>query len=389
MKTSNFVKTSDPANQQQDWSIAFAGSDIYKVPLYPDFNAIYWFYALTLNQEQTVGIRLKGAFNQARFISLSVYDDSTGNTVGSIRDNEIVADENNLNPFMLGVNTANEEQFYTVEILPEGFSSTANNCIYYPDDLIYLSVFFRIYYPDAQFADTDFAYTGGVPLPQIEVFDPNTGAIITDPDRRTIPFDMNGESSDVVYPPPSTEVLDFYNVSPSGLYANDDASYLTCSMDSVEQKLALVRMKVPSHQVADAQTGVLLNQAMVRYWSFNVGGMALGLVNSGLADDQCIIADDGFVYLIVGPSRLERRFKSLEINFLPWGKHDGYAIVMRHLVPNVYFPWSAAQVPLYSDTQSQPAQAFIGDYAPQGCLIDIDDWSHRMKRIQHLSEWFE
>ena len=68
-----------------DWSIAFSGADKYKVPLFPDGQAIYWFYALTLSKDQPLGIRIKGAFNHARFMSLSVYDDETGNTVAMQR----------------------------------------------------------------------------------------------------------------------------------------------------------------------------------------------------------------------------------------------------------------------------------------------------------------
>ena len=54
------------------------------------------------------------------------------------------------------------------------------------------------------------------------------------------------------------------------------------------------------------------------------------------------------------------------MNLLPWGPHDEIFFVYRNVTPNTQFPYSAAAVPIYSEEETQSADAFIGDYVPIG-----------------------
>jgi hypothetical protein len=44
--------------------------------------------------------------------------------------------------------------------------------------------------------------------------------------------------------------------------------------------------------------------------------------------------------------------------------------------PQPLFPYSAAAVPIYSETESRSAEQFIGDYAPIGVYVSEEDFAN-------------
>jgi hypothetical protein len=250
-----------------------------------------------------------------------------------------------------------------------------------------LSVFLRVYLPDQDLEGDPLYPSGGVPLPAIEDFDTRTGSpapclptrnlLVPDEDD-----DGNGNDGDIDPPPYPDANADgevrFYRLGGGGLYPNEDSAYLATIFDDIGDSVAVIRIKPPTYTDTSVPAGLLSSQAMVRYWSFNVYSIELTNVTACLADHQAVVAEDGFVYLVLGrrPSILDRTElgKTGRLNFLPWGPHQKILFVYRNITPNRYFPYSAAAVPVYSDQETRSAEQFIGDYAPIGVYCPEEDF---------------
>src|SRR6185369_10127863 len=134
----------------------------------------------------------------------------------------------------------------------------------------------------------------------------------------------------------------------------------------IGDSVAVIRFKPPTYTDTSDPAGIIPAQAMVRYWSFNVYSIKITNVTACLADDQAVVAKDGFVYIVLGRRTPELLAKTEGMNFLPWGPHDEILFVYRNITPNAQFPYSAAAVPIYSDDETASAETFIGEYAPIG-----------------------
>lgn len=366
----------------QSWSQPFAGSEWYQVPFYPDGNATYWYYAISrFSPDDTTGIMLSGEFGHARYQSITVYDDETGNPVASLRDNETVAADGSKNPYLLAIDRDTPDRDYSIAIVPEGsYLEGYANSITFPRDLLYLSIYLRVYLPDENVAGSDDSLSGGVPLPTLEAFDTRTGAPSACPQTRDTPpmgSPSSGSTDSGGMPEPVNGQISFYNLSASGFYGTDDNAYLTAPFNPVEDTVAVLRFKPPSYTDTEDPAAVIDSETEVRYWSFNVCGQKLGRTSACLADYQAIVGEDGFVNLVLGPATREVLAKAEGLNFLPWGAHDGTVVIYRNLVSNTYFPYSNGVVPLYDSSQSQEDQAaqnFLGEYAPTGIQCSVEDF---------------
>ena len=108
-----------------------------------------------------------------------------------------------------------------------------------------------------------------------------------------------------------------------------------------------------------------------------MGGQKATVTSACLADYQAIVAEDGFVNVIVGPPRPEVERKAQGLNFLPWGVHDGTVLIYRNMVANPYFPYATNAVPAYDANKpqaEQSAELYMGDFAPVGVQCSIEEF---------------
>jgi hypothetical protein len=373
-----------------DWSMAFSGTKRWVI-FDPDMNATYWYYAVTRTPDDSTGFQFQGRFAHARYQAFNVYNDDTKDLIwaddpthrSSISDVDIVPDPGSRNPYLLAVPRDASDRDYTITVVPEG-SDTAGypNVITFPKEVERLSVFLRVYLPDHDLEDDPLYLSGGVPLPAIDDFDTRTGSPAPCLPTRNLlapdddgDGDGNGDAPPAPTPSPNSDgQVRFYRLGGGGLYPNEDSAYLASIFDDIGDSVAVIRVKPPTHTDTFDPAAIVPSQAMVRYWSFNVYSIELTNVTACLADEQAVVADDGFVYLVLGhrPAVMEN---AAGLNFLPWGPHQKILLVYRNITPNRYFPYSAAAVPIYSETDTRSAEQFIGDYAPIGVYGSQEDFS--------------
>jgi len=366
-------------NCTADWSIPFSGSKRW-VLFDPDMNATYWYYAVTREVSDTTGFRFTGKFAHARYQAFNVYNDETKDLVwagvdpaqkSALSDVDIIPDPGSKNPFLLAVPRDTPDRDYTLWVVPEGASTSGlANVITFPTSVTELSIFLRVYLPDQ-----DTGLSGGVPLPTIESFDTATGEPAPCLPTRQIFDDISGSGTETPTPGANTGgQVRFYRLGGGGLYPNEDSAYLATIFKEIGETVAVIRLKPPTYTDTSDPAGIIPAQAMTRYWSFNVYSIRITNVTACLADYQAVIADDGFVYIILGRRTPELLEKMKGMNFLPWGPHDEILFVYRNITPNAQFPYSAAAVPVYSEEQTASAETFIGEYAPIGVYMSEEEF---------------
>lgn len=377
------------------WSIPFSGMKRW-VLFDPDMNATYWYYAVTREVSDTTGFRFHGQFAHARYQAYNVYNDETKDLVwggdpahaSALSDVAIVPDPGSNNPFLLGVPRDTADRDYTVWVVPEGAATPGfTNVITFPASVTRLSIFLRVYLPDQ---NVDLA--GGVPLPTIESFDTATGSPAPCLPTRNIFAEISGgEGSEAPNPGPNSDgQVRFYRLGGGGLYPNEDSAYLATIFKEIGDSVAVIRFRPPTYTDTSDPAGIIPAQAMTRYWSFNVYSIRITNVTACLADYQAVVANDGFVYIVLGRRTPELLEKTEGMNFLPWGPHDEILFVYRNITPNAQFPYSAAAVPIYSDDETQPANTFIGEYAPIGVYTSTEQFlrSDPSQLFERNPPWF-
>ena len=348
--------------------LPYFGSDT-SVIYYPDFKANYFVYSFKKPDNNT-GIRIKGSYSQARYLSFNVYDVSTGNTSASIFDLNIMADNASVNPFQPGVNLSNPNRNYTVNVLPTNSITTGlTNKLFYPGTIDSVSIFLRYYLP----AGNNY---GNVSLPTVEAFDISTGKSITLPrDFALVNSPSNPALITPLYSLADDTIRSYKFSSGTGLYANADNQYLLSPivMD-LSSKVALVKIKLPTYAATAAQNGT----TDVRYFSFNEGD-SYTKNYWGIYDSQLKVTNaDGFTYLMISSPdvNLINKAATIGANFLEWKVPDTRMVLLyRNLLTNSSFSGNIQNVTLFNNANfmdskySSNARNFIGDYAPRGILV--------------------
>src|SRR6185295_11055635 len=205
------------------------------------------------------------------------------------------------NPFLLAVPRNTPDRDYTVWVVPEGADTSGlTNVITFPTSVTQLSIFLRVYLP-----------SGEGPLPTIESFDTATGSPAPCLPTRNIFADISGgDGSTAPNPGANTDgQVRFYRLGGGGLYPNEDSAYLATIFKEIGDSVAVIRFKPPTFTDTSDAAGIIPSQAMTRYWSFNVYSIKITNVTACLADDQAVVAKDGFVYIVLGrrtPELLEK-----------------------------------------------------------------------------------
>ena len=352
-----------------DWE-PFIGTDL-TTPAIPDYNANYFAFAFIRSDEaKYVGLRLKGQFGYARYMSFNIYRAHHSPSFGALTDAQMLPAPGSVNPFLPGTDPDAKNRSYVVAVQPAGYAKDPqeNTFEYDSAQMPTLVVMIRYYVPQG-------SATANVPLPAIEAYDVRTGQSVAMPEQ----YLLGGRSMALfgwIMRPIFTTIVDskirFYHSEGAGLFPNADNLYLIGAVTRRRGEVVVVRVKPPTFPKDTSEYG----STQVRYWSLNETNRNTS-TPLGLRDDQFKVASDGFVYVAIGDKGIRRQAEKRGYNFMPWrirGKTG--AVIYRNMVTDPSYAGSIDNVPILdlSDSRNiyaQNATRFIGDYAPSGVVISL------------------
>lgn len=391
--------------EQTTWDAPYKGDDP-KLLYLPDTKATYWRYGWERKQGDLRGLILRGKIPDVRYFSYNVYDDNTKSSLGSLADFQIIPDDGGINPFT-GKNS-NSHSSYSILVLPKGTKTDAKNVLYFPDELTKVSLFLRHYVSKGGMG-------GGVPLPTVAIYDPNSKSSHAAPVSSKIPalskqvakkylvpmfkhlineFEKNpdevikkltahrtGEPLNMKELIASQMVAKSFTLfkpgakhhslrlQTAGTYPNKDNYYLALPIIRTKQQSLLVRFKTPKlpGQISE------FPKTEVRYFSISQGD-AQSYTHGTTMDAEMKIDDDGFANFLIADDTPEMatKAKTWGANFMPWLAGDKMLLIYRHMLPNPSFKHGIDKVPSYvsgKPAADQIAIKTIGDYAMIGKLV--------------------
>ncbi len=360
-----------PAGNSTQWTQVL-GSDT-TAGSYPDRFAVYYLYRFDRTHLKNVGIKIKGYYAEARYMSYNVYNENSPTSLGSLLDVNIKPCCPGQNPYD-GSRSFGKNDVYSIEVLPTGTDITGKqNVLQYDSAVDTVAIFLRYYVPQGGPA-------GGVTLPTVETYDIPTGTALN------APVDLNphvpGSQQNVqalisqyYAAEPGTDLY-FYHFTLNGLYNNYDNQYLAMPLTPQPGEVFVLRFKAPGY----AQTASQNSTADVRYWSINQGDNYTYTYNA-LKDADAHVAADGFVNLVIANFDSAITAKSTGLNKMPIAIHPGTKmfLVYRNLVTRQGFSGNMSQVPILdasnlADYPNLHANDFIGNYAPVGKRMSRQDF---------------
>ena len=379
LNTAN-AKVSVP--QESLWE-PFIGTDPTVIAL-PDLYSNYYAFSFdrTNGDDKYIGIRVKGQFAYARYMSYNLYDAQKASSYGAIPDTALVPDAGSVNPFKAYADPGATSRNYTLTVVPEGYPVYDNqpNVFTFNSDSINIATLMIRYYVPQQ------SETAGVPLPSIEAFDVRTG----DPVAMPATYSIRGQLSESVYttrlsPIFKTAIDDtvrFYHAIGLGQFNNADNIYLISALKRLNNEVFLLRFKPPSFR-ADGSTDPNND---VRFWSVTQCRKNTTAA-IGIKDAEFKKAADGYVYIAIGDENIKGKSKKAGYNFMPWSVEDTTMVLLyRNLLADPSFAGYLGKVPVISISSPQNifiqnARNFIGDYAPQGIKMN------RLTFIKNYGGW--
>ena len=339
------------------------------LPFLPDASVNYYGYSFLRNKGDKIGIRIKGRYGYARYMSYNIYNNNNKTSSASLRDVEILADNGHQNPFTTLIQSDNRN--YTVNILPDiPEAQTYPNKLLYHDSITNLGTFLRYYVPEI-------TNTANVPLPEIEAFDILTGKTLETPEPLEVDFTkfadfINTYSKiiDLTYLLQKPNTVEFFRFSGAGLYQNFDNKYLFAPVQLYTNEVVMFRFIPPSYvknlsEVPDKD---------VRYYSICLGdSKTYNYVTH--QDYKLKIASDGYINVVIARKDNEVIAKADGLNFIEWVpelKTNGL-IVYRNLLTKPDYVYSLTKVPDILENLNQVfntsylyAKTYLGNHAPSG-----------------------
>ncbi|MBQ8493390.1 MAG: hypothetical protein IJ464_03830 [Alistipes sp.] len=359
---------------------------------YPDIYSKYWVYAYNITENPNIGLRLTGAYPEARFFSFSIYNDLKGEVIDGLDDVNISPDDGSINPYTVTTNSTNNK--FTIYIVKEGTdisllkNANAENVCYFNDVVECMSICLRQYLGEGEY--------GGVDLPTIEGVDLTTGAIVDAPkavvSMATIMKDGNFVplASDQ-----STEVP--FLLSPRGEYfPNNSTDYLYCRTQlTTDDVLTFSFIPAPIPTCVEEYRG-----AKARYWSICIGSVMntysycsfydrmleykdgekitvaiISANNAKLADVKKAMENIPYSYLMEwDEERLDNQGRKIS---------DIITVLYRNILPDTTWQYSMSTMtptpygdPYNSitDPDKQVAHRALGNYAPLGKKHKTDEF---------------
>jgi hypothetical protein len=366
----------------------YPGNQPYSLAL-PDYFSTYLSYTINVTDNPNIGLRIKGAFPNARYMSFNIYNTTEGNSLGALTDFQITPSDSNDNPFVAG-STASPGGEYVINVQQETDQppDLENLITFNPDDLSNpddpsspkeLTLILRYYVPQpADYGGAERTTIAGVEAPTIEAYKLGdaSGDTFAAPDGVATDMDKKvGTFTKRLLPAFQTvdgDTLHFYHAEGGGQFPNADNIYLICAVKNVDgvSNGVMLKVKPPTFPL----TNQVFDQTIVRYWSFNQGNPDTS-TPWGMKDEQLKVASDGFMYLLMGCDSFSAAAKQLGWNFMPWKADTKKAIILyRNMLTIPQYRGSIARVPtvnppLPPDLAAYEAYQTIGDYAPVGKVV--------------------
>jgi hypothetical protein len=360
---------------------AFLGDDPL-VPALPDRDSNYFAFSFDRSGEDMayVGLRIRGDFGHARYMSYNIYDADEGTSRGALADYQILPSPGNVNPFLPGVDPQATNRAYVIAVQPTGYSTgpEENTLTYDPAVIGKLSVFLRYYVPEG-------GRTAGVPLPSIEAYDVRTGESLSLPRLYPITLDVSVYENRLkpIFYTIIDDTLRFYHAVGLRQFQNADNLYLISAVEWQKHDVLTFRFKPPKVPEDNSEYG----DSDVRYWSIGLYNPDTTLAFS-MKDDQFRRAADGFIYVAIGGEEIRQKAEKRGYNFMPWKVNGSKGVILyRNMLSNPAYPGLMTKVPIITfenpaNVYLDDAKNFIGDYAPTGARISLKDFigEHRTPR---------
>lgn len=396
-------KITNPAPKEQ-WGETLKG-DGEKLGAYPDLYVNYWCYTYDVEENPDVYLCIKGQFPYARYFSISLYNDQTGDAVGGIDDYDIVPDAGSVNPYSV---TSAAKNYYTIYIVPASMSKekrdkiNSHNIRSFNGDIKHLALCVREYLGTTADGSRSDEY-GGVEMPAITAYDINTMHEVPAPQRIPSNVDkVTGTGSTLK----SDELKDvpFFRAPVSQYYPNYASCYLYGRTHLSADSLLMFSF-IPTPMPKSVEEN---RTAKARYWSICLGSAAntrsyysLYFGNANYEEGK----KTTFIIALAQNPRLAEIQTEVEacnkrgahLNLMVWdskkldidNKPIGeYIVVMyRNILPDGNWEYSMATmlptsykddegepIDKVTDPESQLAHRALGDYGPYGQKISNNDF---------------
>ena len=353
------------------------------IGFWPDLYANYFAYTFKVT-DPNIGLKIQGEFPNARYMSYNVYNLADQSTQGSIIDVNIAAEK----PFVVDDKTAGDS--YTIHVIPEKYSNSAlPNKLTYKAGSSVLLVIMRLY----DFNEDNY---GGIPLPGVTAFkleekEQQENIPLPSPIMLTKIWQPEEISKDFTYLYESENIaaldgprkqkkyftMPFFRVTGERMLQNNDNLYLISAITKKEKELYMVKFKAPTYVKETKDIG----HTDVRYWSMMIGSDNSYSFNS-IKDEDCQIDEDGFVTVVIGDndSALKERVAALGFNFMEWNiaRNKGF-IIYRNMLSSKGFAGHLLKLDALREKDKKDfakfeAGQFIGEYAPKGNRMSIEDF---------------
>ena len=259
--------TPNPPAADGQWSETLRGNG-EEVGAYPDLYSNYWEYTYYMAGNENKAVCLAGEFPYARYFSISLYNDETGDAIGGINDSEIEPDRYSVNPFCETIDgTASFHIYIVPENTDEEFIAglgSANICKV-KKDVKKVAVFVRQYLgTDASGLNPD--EFGGVKLPVISAIDIPTGKAAQVPVHEYC--NVYAATSNVyVLKSDEDAEMPFFLSPVSKYYPNNSTAYLYARTHlHTDEVLTFSFIPAPIPERAEEYAA-----AVARYWSICLG----------------------------------------------------------------------------------------------------------------------
>jgi hypothetical protein len=327
----------------------------------PDTDAAYW--TTTYLQFPGRGLVISGAFPRARYMSFTLYSNSSLVPGGSLFDAEL-SPSSGTNPFQ--ANTTGPGDYTVTVVAGAAPADRAPNTLYTGTTaLAEFELLYRVYDP----LDPP---TGGVPLPQISdtiggqvttVHGPCVGSTSTTPLAGPGALNVTGGTSTLDAPRNALSA----STSPTWAVAswasgfgNPDNAYLQAAINPGGGQLVVLQARMPAFPNTNAGQPSWQSGQQVRYWSIcENDGPLMSVV--GCVPDFDAVESNGIATFVIS-STINRPANATAadgVNWIPWGAFPSGLVMYRQMLAAAAFQQSIA------DARDAPSLASaMGAYLP-------------------------
>lgn len=309
------------SKQESLWE-PFIGTDP-KVIALPDLYSNYFTFSFdrTKGDDKYIGIRVKGQFGYARYMSYNLYDAEKASSFGAFPDTALVPDAGSVNSFKPYADPYAASRNYTLTVVPEGYPVYSNqtNVFTFNSDSINISTLMIRYYVPQN------SQTAGVPLPSIEAFDVRTGNPVSMPPTYSLQLSESVYTTRMspIFRTAIDDTVRFYHAIGLGQFNNADNIYLISALKRLNNEVFLLGFRPPAFR-PDGSTDPNND---VRYWSITQVRKNTTAA-FGMKDADFKKAADGYVYVAIGDENIKAKARKAGYNFMPWSVQDTSMVLL-------------------------------------------------------------